>query len=491
MVLFFAALLLAAPCVPHLSRAPSDGDLRDSVVKIIVTERNPDPIRPWQKQQPADASGTGVVIDGKRIITNAHVVRYSTQVRVQPNQSSEKIPAKVKAIAVGIDLALLELEDATFFDTHPPATFAEALPKVGNKVATYGFPIGGEALSMTEGSISRIEYAGYNDGVGGMRIQIDAAINPGNSGGPAAVDGKVVGLCFSGIRGADNIGYVIPDEELKTFLDDVADGTYDGKPAFRAQLQTLENEALRAKLGLDKSVTGLMFTRAPHGEAGKLLHEWDVLTKVGPHAIDNDGMVPGEDGLRLSWHYFVPKLAKEGKVPVTIRRGKETLELEVPVSAKSDQLLQPLENRYPSYFIYGPLVFSPAYADFAPTIVRNVLGESSPVVSRLMDERKTPDEELVVVTSKAFPHRIVKGYDVNLFSVVGKVNGTEIKSLKHLVEVLRDLKDEYVVFEWADQGTETVVFKREEVMKATDEILDDNGVRASCSPDLEKVWKRE
>src|SRR5262245_24873207 len=298
MIPLLAALLLAAPA------APSDGDLRDSVVKILVTERNPDPVRPWQKLSPVDASGTGVVIEGKRILTNAHVVRYSTQVRVQPNQSSDKIPAKVKAIAIGIDLAVLELEHASFFDSHPPASFADALPKVGNKVATYGFPIGGEALSMTEGSISRIEYAGYNDGVGGLRIQIDAAINPGNSGGPAAVDGKVVGLCFSGIRGADNIGYVIPDEELKTFLDDVADGDYAGKPQFRAQLQTLENEALRAKLAIDKSVTGLMFTRAPHGEAGKLLHEWDIITKVGPHAIDNDGMVSGEDGLRLSWHYY-------------------------------------------------------------------------------------------------------------------------------------------------------------------------------------------
>jgi hypothetical protein len=234
-----------------------------------------------------------------------------------------------------------------------------------------------------------------------------------------------------------------------------------------------------------------MFTKAPPGESGKLLQPWDVLTKVGPHAIDNDGMVAGEDGLRLSWHYYVPKLAKDGKVPLTIRRGKETLEVQAPVSAKSDQLLQPLDNRYPSYFIYGPLVFSPAYADYAPAIIRNVLGEASPVVSRLTDERKFPGEELVVVTSHAFPHKIAKGYDVNLFSTVGKVNGTPIKSLKHLVETLRDLKDEYVVFEWADEATETMVFKRDDVMKATDEILDDNGVRSQCSPDLEKVWKKE
>src|SRR6185436_9407014 len=187
----------------------------------------------------------------------------------QPNQSSEKLPAKVKAIAVGIDLAVLELDDPTFFDAHPAAQLADALPKVGARVATYGFPIGGEALSSTEGSISRIEYAGYNDGVGGLRIQIDAAINPGNSGGPAAVDGQVIGLCFSGLRNADNIGFVIPDEEIKTFLDDVADGKYDGKPQFFGSLQTLENDALRARLAIDRSVTGLMFTRTPEGAAGQ------------------------------------------------------------------------------------------------------------------------------------------------------------------------------------------------------------------------------
>jgi len=75
--------------------------------------------------------------------------------------------------------------------------------------------------------------------------------------------------------------------------------------------------------------------------------------------------------------------------------------------------------------------------------------------------------------------------------VVGKVNGTPIQSLKQLVETLRDLKDDYVIFEFADEGTETVVFKRDEIMKATDEILDDNSVRSPCSADLEKVWKRE
>ena len=47
------------------------------------------------------------MIEGKRILTNAHVVLYASQVQIQANQSGDKISATVEAIAPGIDLAVL------------------------------------------------------------------------------------------------------------------------------------------------------------------------------------------------------------------------------------------------------------------------------------------------------------------------------------------------------------------------------------------------
>ena len=79
---------------------------------------------------------------------------------------------------------------------------------------------------------------GYNIGVSGLRIQIDAAINPGNSGGPAIADGKMIGLVFSHLVGSENIGYIIPNEEIELFLKDVAAGHPYGKPAMYDELQT-------------------------------------------------------------------------------------------------------------------------------------------------------------------------------------------------------------------------------------------------------------
>jgi S1-C subfamily serine protease len=62
---------------------PDDTKVRKSVVKIFATVRRPDVTRPWTKSGPQEVSGSGVVIAGKRILTNAHVVNYASQVLIK------------------------------------------------------------------------------------------------------------------------------------------------------------------------------------------------------------------------------------------------------------------------------------------------------------------------------------------------------------------------------------------------------------------------
>jgi S1-C subfamily serine protease len=244
-------------------------NVENAVVKVFSTLRYPDPFKPWTKQAPSEISGSGVVIEGQRILTNAHVVLYSSQVQIQANQAGDKISATVVAVAPGIDLAVLKLDDESFFKTHAPIHRAAALPDIKDPVLAYGFPTGGNALSITKGIISRIEFVPYNYPVSGLRIQIDAAINPGNSGGPAIAADKMIGLAFSHLDHAQNIGYIIPNEEIDLFLKDIADGHYDGKPAMLDELQTLENPALRAFLKVDKSVEGIGGASAGSDQSGQ------------------------------------------------------------------------------------------------------------------------------------------------------------------------------------------------------------------------------
>ena len=89
-----------------------------------------------------------------------------------------------------------------------------------------GYPLGGNAQSVTEGVVSRVDAKNYRLGATGsitpgntLVVQIDAAINGGNSGGPCFdASNRVVGVAFQGIDGAQSIGYIIPASLARTFL---------------------------------------------------------------------------------------------------------------------------------------------------------------------------------------------------------------------------------------------------------------------------------
>ncbi len=489
------AALLAVP--PAARAEPSKEELiRESVVKIYATMRAPDAVRPWQKGSPQEASGTGIVVEGKRILTNAHVVNYAGQVFVEPNQSGEKFAATVEFAAPGIDLAVLKLEDESFFEKRPPLPRAEKLPEIKEAVTVYGYPTGGTSLSITKGIVSRIEFVPYGTHTQALRIQIDAAVNPGNSGGPALVDDKVIGLTFSGVRGADNIGYIIPTEEVDLFLKDIADGKYDYKPMMHDQLQTLENDALRAKLGFQKRAIGMVVHEPDSPDPAYPLKKWDVITRIGDHEVDNVGMVKVRDNLRLRFQYYLQSLARDGKAPLTIVRDGKEMTVALPVVPRVDELIQPLRGRYPSYFIYGPLVFSPASAEFLSAVDRSGMQAvlsfiGSPLATRRGDKAAFPGEELVVVSAPMFPHKVGKGYGNPLAKVVKDVDGVKIKNLRHLVETLRDAKDKYITISFDDRNSETLVFDREEILHATDEILSDNSVRQQSSEDIAPIWAKK
>jgi len=470
--------------------------VESAVVKVFATMRYPDPYRPWTKQAPSEVTASGVVIEGHRILTNAHAVAYASQVQIQANQAGDKLSATVVAVAPGIDLAVLKLDDESFFRTHAPLVRSSVLPQIKDAVLAYGFPTGGTSLSITKGIVSRIEFVAYNYSVSGLRIQVDAAINPGNSGGPAVSGDKMIGLAFSRLGGdTQNIGYIIPNEEIELFLRDIADGHYDGKPAMFDELQTLENPALRAFLKLDSSVAGVVVHHPYQSDARYPLKEWDVITNIAGTPIDDQGMVNLGDTLRVSFRYLIQKVAKNGTVALTVVRAAKAMPVQLPVSPDRPMLVPEAAGEYPPYFIYGPLVFSKATALFVSFLNNNasMLSLLSFVHSPLVTERGDPPdaahEELVVISSPFFPHKLAKGYTNPTGAVLYSVNGTRVRSLKHLVALLRDLKDEFVTLELDNRGGEALVFPRQQMLDSTDEILTDNGVRAQGSPDMLAVWQ--
>ena len=495
MCLIACWLAPGAGAAPKPAAEPSPAiahEAESAVVKVFSTMRRPDVARPWSKASPIEAFGSGVVIEGKRILTNAHVIGYASQVQVQGNQSGDKIAASVAAMDPGIDLAILKLEDESFFDHRPPLPRANVLPQIKDPVLAYGFPTGGTTLSITRGIVSRIEFVPYGVSTSGLRIQIDAAINPGNSGGPAISDNRMIGLAFSHLANSENISYIIPNEEIELLLKGIDGGHYDGKPGMYDDLQTLENPALRGFLKLGPAVRGMIVHRPDDSSAGYPLKQWDVITHIGSEPIDDEGMVALRNNLRVGFAYLIQHIARDGTVPLTIVRAGKTQQIQMPVPAHRPLLIDSLRGQYPSYFILGPIVFERASIESLQLIrAHGQAAFGNPLVARFGDRPDAERQELVLLPAPLFPHALSKGYSDPTGCVLKSVNGTAVRSLAHLVALLRDLKDDYLTLDFDNRASEAMVFPRAQLVASTEAILTDNGVRAQGSPDMMKIWEQK
>jgi hypothetical protein len=149
-----------------------------------------------------------------------------------------------------------------------------------------------------------------------------------------------------------------------------------------------------------------------------------------------------------------------------------------------------LQGAYPPYFIYGPVVLSVASQQLLSAGGRgsmfNMLG--SPLFTRMLDPPGFPEEELVVVPSPFLPHKTAKGYDSPQGSVIKTINGVAVKNLRHAVELLRDARGDFTTIDFDRRGGEAIVFSRKELDAATEDLLNDSGIRSQGSPDLLQVW---
>eukprot|EP00392_Amoebophrya_sp_AT5.2_P001268 g1270.t1 len=289
------------------------GRISKSVVKIYNTAAAYDYENPWSAPKQHQGFGSGFFIEKNRIVTNAHVVSNTTFIQVRKAGTSKKFPAKLKRILHSVDLAILELDADAILSgggaagsggvggggkrsggTKNQSQTAEAVekaavaalkermkqkviadffkgtvtlklgetPRVGDEVFAYGFPWGGEEMSLTKGVVSRVEMneAAHGGGSEVLSCDMDTAIVGGNSGGPVIGknlnpedpldEDRVVGVVFQGYDAKPG-GYMIAVDVLKRVvaLDD--EGAELKTPGIGLTVQKLENKSLRRALGLD------------------------------------------------------------------------------------------------------------------------------------------------------------------------------------------------------------------------------------------------
>jgi hypothetical protein len=112
----------------------------------------------------------------------------------------------------------------------------------------------------------------------------------------------------------------------------------------------------------------------------------------------------------------------------------------------------------------------------------------SPILTRSADRVAFPGEELVVVTAPMLAHKVTKGYSDPFGQVVADIDGVKVKNLRHLVELLRDGRSEFLTLRFCGQFTETMVFRRAAMQEVTEQVMAENGIPRRGSDDVMAVW---
>jgi S1-C subfamily serine protease len=117
----------------------SAGQPERSAIQILTYAQQPSWDAPWRFDAVRAQGGSGFVIKGKRIMTNAHVVSWGRQIIVRRYQDPRPYVAEVQYIGHDCDLAVLTVADERFFEGIEPLELG-GLPEVRSTVITYGYP---------------------------------------------------------------------------------------------------------------------------------------------------------------------------------------------------------------------------------------------------------------------------------------------------------------------------------------------------------------
>lgn len=483
-------------------------DCLDSTIKLFVTHTEPNYSMPWQMRRQTSSTSTGFIIGGNRILTNAHCVDNFAVVKVKKRDSAAKFVAEVIAIGRECDLALLTVEDKEFWKGVKPIVLAERLPTLQDVVTVVGFPVGGDNLAITQGVVSRIDMQEYVHGCCELlAVQIDAAINPGNSGGPAFGSSsgdanECVGVAFQSLKDGqtENIGYIIPTEVVNHFLTDVKrQGRYSGFVELGLELQRCENPSLRRYAGMQPKHSGLLvkLVQPTSGAAAADVRRGDVVTHIDGTPLADDGTVPFKaGGGRISFSYLLSqRYVDETSTIRLLRDGKElpptkihlhVHSLLVPEASSQRKLgLRCPDLRLPSYLIVGGFVFCTLCEPYLRSEYGEDFDAKAPI--KLLDKwqygiRDSLDSQ-VVVLSQVLAHASNVGYEHLANQIVNRVNGVQLVSLKHLLEIVEANSHSTLCFD-LEPHDELVVLESSKIDAVNRECLSQHSIPADRSADL-------
>ncbi|MEW6776427.1 MAG: trypsin-like peptidase domain-containing protein [Bdellovibrionota bacterium] len=205
-----------------------------AVVNVFTKTKTPTTLNllvlgiPTPLTLPGKALGTAFFIHPSGyLLTNNHVIEKSASITAK-TADGKTYDLVIVARDPALDAALLRVEvTGSTFPYVPAGDSAQV--GVGDVVIAVGNPLG-LGHTVTQGIVSHTGREISEQATGPGRhikfIQTDTAINPGNSGGPLiTLTGAAIGINTAVVLGAQGLGFTVPMEQIKEFLQKVLAGS--------------------------------------------------------------------------------------------------------------------------------------------------------------------------------------------------------------------------------------------------------------------------
>ncbi len=431
--------------------------VKDTVVQVFASVTQFNWIEPYKTPKQGEGAGSGFFINEHGdFITNYHVVSEASAIQIQiPSLGLERFDAELIGASPARDIALVRLtkEDLNKVKNKlggkiPYLTLGNSDQIVrSQEVLALGYPLGQSRLKSTLGIMSgreRLGYFGY--------IQVSTPINPGNSGGPALnTAGEVIGINSKGIPSAQNVGYIIPINEVKSALDDLYKVKFLRKPTLGCIFTWATPEMVQY---LDNPSEGgwyiaKVFDNTLLKDVG--IQEDDMLYEVNGHKIDMYGEldVPwSEDKVSLFELLNRYKIGQDLNFLI-YRKGKP-MEFNFKLEQK---YLPPIRSIYPEfeqeatdYEVFGGLVVMNLTLNHV-----GIMLSSIPTMVNYGKVENQHDPALVIThvlpTSQAFKARVIRPG-----AIIEEINGKKVKTLadfRH--EVMGSVESGYITVRTTDK----------------------------------------
>lgn len=422
-------------------------DLLDAVVDIQVVTAHYDYGSPWQSSSQYQLRGSGFLIEGNYILTNAHVVQGYLSIEVKA-QNGRVSYAEVVAISHAGDLALLQLETPSILSGVEPLRIRDHMVEMNEKITIVGFPMIGETLCVTEGRVIQTEVSYYVHTFSELLVhRVDGRAFEGNSGGPVLAGEEVVGILH---QGSQEVQDIIPVPIIQHFLEEVRGGRVEGFPMFSCQFlsfyQSVRNPALRAYYGLNSSEDGILVRYIPENH---FLYEeifpGDIILSIDGYKIAQDQMVKLKSGLKVNFRYLIAqKFYGEDLELVVLRDGvRLSLKVYIDPSKKGEPLiLRDRLDRPPTYYMHGGLVFQPIDSQFK--IDFDSFDYSDRLDYYFYSGKVEGGRSEVIVITKILPDPVNEGYICHPdIGIVSKINDRDICKMADVIEAFETNEENY------------------------------------------------